>query len=405
MTEAAAETRRAPADYRVFLTGQVLSGVGNWIYRTALPLILLRDGRSGLTLGIVTGAGMLSLVLLTPYASSVADRVDALRLCTRINLGLGAIFLGFYAGYLAFGGNLALILVAVLLAGAVTAFEAPARQRFLPELVGMERWPSAIVATGLIYNVSRFAGPLLAVGLIATVGPATCIVLNSISFFLASASLVAIRNALVPVPARPGRGGGWLAAMRVCMRDRAFAVPVIAFLIVSLVAINEQVTIPLLSASLYGDAATRLSYLLSAVAAGALAAGLVLLKYKSLSYRAFTVMILALGVCNAGLLLPRSFVALVVLAALTGAAIGALTSIANVLIQTSAPPEYRARAFATFYLLMFGTTAAGAPLSGQLADMAGARSPFAASAIVCAVVGCWLLLTRTPGPDQESRST
>lgn len=403
------EARRAPTDYRVFLTGQVLSGVGNWIYRTALPYILLRDGRSGLTLGIVTGAGMLSLVLLTPYASSVADRVDALRLCTRINLWLGAIFLAFFAGYLAFGGNLALILIAVLLAGAVTAFEAPARQRFLPELVGMERWPSAIVATGLIYNVSRFAGPLLAVGLIATVGPATCLAINSASFFLAGLSLIAIRGALVPVPARPKGRSGWVAAMRVCMRDRAFAVPVVAFLIVSLVAINEPVTIPLLSASLYGDAATRLSYLLSAVAAGALAAGLVLLKYKSLSHRAFVVMILALGVCNVGLLVPRSFAALLVVSALTGAAIGALTSIANVLIQTAAPLEYRARAFATFYLLMFGTTAAGAPLSGQLADMAGARSPFAASAIVCAVVGGWLLLRRTapapPGPDEEERRT
>lgn len=404
MTQTAAE-RRPAAGYRVFLTGQVLSGVGNWIYRTALPYILLRDGRSGLTLGVVTGAGMLALVLLTPYASTIADRVNALLLCTRVNLALGVIFALFSGGYLAFGGDLGLILVAVLLAGAVTAFEAPARQRFLPELVGIERWPSAIVATGLIYNVARFAGPLLAVGMIATVGPATCIAINSASFFVAAGTLVLIRRSLVSVPAKRAGRSGWLAAMRVCMRDRDFAVPVIAFLIVSLVAINEQVTIPLLSASLYGHDAARLSYLLSAVAAGALAAGLLLLKYRKLSSRAFTVVILALAVCNAGLLLPRSFAALLVLCALTGAAIGALTSIANVLIQTGAPLEYRARAFATFYLLMFGTTAAGAPLSGELVDLAGARSPFAASAIVCAVVGGWLLArsSRAPKPQEEVR--
>jgi MFS family permease len=90
---------------------------------------------------------------------------------------------------------------------------------------------------------------------------------------------------------------------------------------------------------------------------------------------------------------------------LTGAAIGALTSIANVLIQTGAPLEYRARAFATFYLLMFGTTAAGAPLSGELVDLAGARSPFAASAIVCAIVGGRLLTrsSRTPRLQEEVR--
>ncbi|MDN3355650.1 MFS transporter [Actinomadura sp. DC4] len=401
MTQTATE-RRPSAGYRVFLSGQVLSGVGNWVYRTALPYILLRDGRSGLALGVVTGAGMLALVLLTPYASTVADRIDALRLCIRVNLALGIIFAGFFGGYLLWGGNLGLILLAVLLAGTVTAFEAPARQRFLPELVGLQRWPSAIVATGMIYNVSRFAGPLLAVAMISTVGPATCIAINSVSFFVAAGTLVALRHSLVPVPAKKPDRSGWLAAMRVCMRDRDFAVAVIAFLVVSLVAINEQVTIPLLSASLYGDDATRLSALLSAVAAGALGSGLLLLKYRRLSSRAFTAAILALAVCNAGLLVPRSFAALLVLAALAGAVIGALTSIANVLIQTGAPLEYRARAFATFYLLMFGTTAAGAPLSGELADLAGARSPFAVSAVVCAVVGGWLLArssraTRTQG--------
>jgi MFS family permease len=400
VTQTATE-RRPSAGYRVFLSGQVLSGVGNWIYRTALPYILLRDGRSGLTLGVATGAGMLALVLLTPYASTIADRVDALLLCTRVNLALGVVFALFFGGYLAFGGDLVLILAAVLLAGAVTAFEAPARQRFLPELVGLERWPGAIVATGLIYNVARFAGPLLAVGMISTVGPAACIAINSVSFFVAAATLVFIRQALVPVPARQTGRSGWLAAMRVCMRDPHFAVPVIAFLIVSLVAINEQVTIPLLSASLYGHDAVRLASLLCAVAAGALAAGLLLLKYRRLSSRAFTVVILALAGCNAGLLVPRSFAALLVLSALTGAAIGALTSIANVLIQTGAPLEYRARAFATFYLLMFGTTAAGAPLSGELADLAGARSPFAVSAIVCALVGGWLLARASRAPRHE----
>jgi hypothetical protein len=287
----------------------------------------------------------------------------------------------------------------------VRAFEAPARQRFLPDLVGMERWPSAIVATGLIYNVSRFAGPLLAVGLITTAGPAACIAINGVSFFVAGASLIHLRGALVPVPARPGARKGWVAAMRVCLRNRDFAVPVVAFLLVSLVAINEQVTIPLLSASLYGDAVTHLSALLSAVAAGALVAGLVLLRYRKPSRGAFTAVILALGAGNAGLTLPRSFPVLLVLCVLAGAAIGALTSIANVLIQTTAPLEYRARAFATFYLLMFGTTAAGAPLSGRLADMAGARSPFAVSAVVCAVVGGSLLLVRTApsghDPDED----
>lgn len=401
MTQAVAEGRRTAAGYRVFLTGQVLSGVGGWIYGTALPYILLRDGRSGLTLGIVTGAGMLALVLLTPYASGVADRVDALRLCTRVNFALGAVFLGFYGGYLLVGGDLRLILVVVLLSGAARAFEAPSRQRFLPELVGVERWPSAIVATGLIYNVSRLAGPVLAVGLITTAGPATCIAVNGASFFVAGASLVHLRGALVPVPSRPAGRKGWVAAMRVCLRNRDFAVPVIAFLLVSLVAINEQVTVPLLSASLYGAAAARLSALLSAVAAGALVAGLVLLRYRKPSSRVFTMVILALGAANAGLTLPRSFPMLLVLCSLTGAAIGALTTIANVLIQTTAPLEYRARTFATFYLLMFGTTAVGAPLSGRLADMAGARSPFAVAAVVCAVVGGSLLLVRTAPPDHK----
>jgi MFS family permease len=390
--------------YRLFLSGQILSGTGSWCYRTALPYILLREGRGGLVVGVAVGAGTFALTLLTPYASGVADRRNALSLCTFVNLALGVIFTVFFAAYLVVGGNLVLILSAALLAGAVTAFEAPARQRFLPELVGLVRWPRAIVATGVVYNVSRFAGPVLAVAIIAAAGPGTCIALNGLSFLAAAGTLWRIgRRPLTAVPQRPAPHGGWLAAMRICMRDRSFSIPVVCLLVVSLVAINEQATIPLLAGRLYGGDATHLSLLMAAVAAGALVAGIVLLRHRPSTDRSFAVAVLVLAVGNAGVVAGTGFAAILVVCAVLGAAIGAFTSIANVLIQTRAPLEYRARAFATFYLLMFGSTALGAPLSGALVDREGARAPFAAAAIVCLLVGGWLLMTRQVNQGRRGR--
>jgi MFS family permease len=397
-----ARSRILSLDYLLFLFGQILSGSGTWIYRAALVFILIEDGRSGLVLGTVTGAGMVSLALLTPYASGVADRHDALTLAWSLNAALGVIFIAFFTAYEFVGANLVLILAMVLLAGTASAFEAPARQRLLPELVGLEEWSRAVVATGVVYNISRFAGPLAAIAAIAALGPGMCIALNGVSFLVAAATLFRVRrSSLATLPKKETDKHGWVAAMRTCMSRPAFAVPVVAFLLVSLVAINDQATVPLLSADLYGTSSERLSAMLAALAGGALAAGLVLLKYRKLGNRAFNGAVLALAVTNGVMLVHGGWVTVLATCFALGAAIGAITSIANVVIQMNAPIEYRARAFATFYVLSFGTTAIGAPLSGELVDIAGARSPFAVSMVICLLAWAWFFVMTVRRPSEH----
>lgn len=390
--------------YAIFLTGQAMSGVGSWCYRTALPYMLLRAGASGFEVGAAVGAGTFSLLLLTPYASAVADRRDnTLFSCATANVGLAAIFMGFYVGYRIWGANIGFVIAVCLIAGAISAFEAPFRQRFLPLLVGQEAWSNAIIATGLIYNVSRLAGPVLAIGLLAVAGSGVCLLANALSFFVAAASLVIIgwRTRRPPSlsrhPVKLSRAqtkSGWTAAMRVCLRNREFAVVTGCIFVVSLLAVNEQATVPLLSNDLYPGSATYLALLLAAVAVGALAAGLLLLRYPLLKERPHalsgTIALLAAG--NILVCLGRGHASLLVVCAILGLGIGAFTSVSNVLIQQAAPFEYRARVFATFYLLMFGTTAVGAPMSGELADMAGPRAPFYLAAIACLSAGGFALL-------------
>ena len=407
MERYSADRIRTSRSYAIFLIGQALSGVGSWCYRTALPYMLLRGGASGFEVGAAVGAGTFSLLLLTPYASAVADRRDnTLFSCAAANAGLAVVFVGFDLGYRVWGANFGFVIAFCLIAGAITAFEAPLRQRFLPLLVGQEAWSKAIIATGLIYNVSRLAGPVLAIGLLAVAGPGVCLLVNGLSFLLAAASLVIIgwRTQLLPNverhPIKPSRApakSGWTAAMRVCLRDREFALVTGCIFVVSLLAVNEQATVPILSNDLYPGSATYLALLLAAVAVGALAAGLLLLRYPSVKDRhqalSGTIALLAAG--NVLVCVGRGLVSLLVVCAILGLGIGAFTSVSNVLILQAAPFEFRARVFATFYLLMFGTTAAGAPMSGELADLAGPRAPFYLAAIAClAVAGFALLDTR-----------
>ncbi|MDH5468610.1 MAG: MFS transporter, partial [Candidatus Aminicenantes bacterium] len=177
-------------NYRLFFGGQSISLIGTWIQRIALPWLVYRLSGSPFLLGLVGFTGQIPTFLLSPFAGVVVDRWNRHRILivTQILAMIQALILA----ALFFGGGIKvwhIILLAALL-GCVNAFDMPARQSFVIEMVEKkEDLGNAIALNSSMVNSARLLGPSIAGVLIAAVGEGICFLLNGLSYLFVIASL------------------------------------------------------------------------------------------------------------------------------------------------------------------------------------------------------------------------
>ena len=180
--------------FRHYWLGQVVSMTGTWMQQVAQSLVVLSLTTSALAIGAVGIAGSVPLLLLTLHGGIVADRYDRRRILLAAQATL-AVLAATFAVLIA-GGGVAywhIVVLAVLL-GTTTAFELPAGQAFVPELVGSEELPQAIALNSAAFNAARLVGPALAGVAIATVGLAAAFAANAVSFLAVIAVLLGMRG-------------------------------------------------------------------------------------------------------------------------------------------------------------------------------------------------------------------
>jgi MFS family permease len=175
-------------NYRRYAGGMAVSNIGTWLQRVAQDwLVLVLSGNDGAALGIVTGLQFLPILLLSPYAGSVADRFPKRRLLmlAQVAMATPAAVLGL----LAVTGIVQQwhVYVLALLFGVATAFEAPVRQAFVSELVPADDLQNAVSLNSASFNGGRIIGPAVAGLLIAAFGSGVqatgaVILLNAVSY-------------------------------------------------------------------------------------------------------------------------------------------------------------------------------------------------------------------------------
>jgi MFS family permease len=193
-------------NYRRYISGQAISLVGTWMQVAAQAWLVLSITHSATTLGLIVALQTLPVLLLGPYGGVIADRVDKRRLMVILQamMGVQALILG----VLTVTGAIELweISVLALLLGLNNAFENPARQSFMLEMIGAENLRNAVSLNSVLVNVARSIGPAVAGILIATVGEGVCFLVNAASFVAVIASLVTFdRTRLHPTHPRRGR--------------------------------------------------------------------------------------------------------------------------------------------------------------------------------------------------------
>ncbi len=188
-------------NYRLFIAGQVVSTVGTWMQTVALPWLALQLTHDAFLVGLVLAAQFLPVLLLTPFAGEIADRVRkrTVLLVTQSAFMLPslALFALTQTGHAQYW----MVVAAAIVTGAINALDVPTRQSFQVEMVGKDDLLNAIALNSSVFNASAVVGPSIAGILIALVGVPVCFLLNSVSYLAAIVALLSMRD-LPPVALR-----------------------------------------------------------------------------------------------------------------------------------------------------------------------------------------------------------
>jgi MFS family permease len=383
----------AVPNFRRYVAGQSLSLIGTWVETVAQALLVLRLTHSGTILGLTTAARYAPILLLSPYAGLVVDRHSKrhVLLVTQAGLGLVSATLGVSV----LTGNIRLwqIVVLALLFGTLSAVDNPARQAFVPEVVGRDLVRDAVTLNSTTVNVARVIGPTIAAVLVATIGIGWCFVVNAVSFSFVIASLLSLDTSrlhqIPPVPRAPGE---LREGLRYAAHIPAIAQPLLMMALIGTFTFEFEVSLPLLARNTFDGGATAYSWLIGAVGAGAVAGGLYAARSARTGVPRLTWAALGFAIAVGLLAAAPTMPAAVAACVLVGTASVIFLTTGNATIQLASEPRYRGRVTALWSMAFVGSTPIGAPIVGALSDIAGARYALALGAAAClgaVVVGRW----------------
>jgi MFS family permease len=393
-------------NYRRYVSGQAISLIGTWMQMAAQAWLVLTLTHSSTALGLIVAAQTLPILLLGPYGGVVADRADKRRLMVVLQamMGLQALALGVLT--IAKAVTVGEIAALAVLLGLGNAFENPARQSFMLEMVGPDHLRNAVSLNSVLANVARAIGPAVAGILIATVGEGVSFLLNAASFVAVIASLLTLdRAGLHPSPPTPRAPGQLREGVRYVRATPELAVPLLMMALVGALAYEFQVSLPVMARNgLHVDAAGY-GFMTSAMGVGAIVGGLIVaavgrtgIKTLSLAAAAFGVLLMVAA------LAPSLTVELIALALVGWASISFMAT-GNSTLQLAAAPSMRGRVMSLWFVAFQGSTPIGGPIVGWIMAAAGARSGLGLGAITCVLVALMGLLTlRRLAAGRGSRS-
>lgn len=359
-------------NYRLFFGGQCVSLVGTWMQSVALSWLVYRLTGSPLLLGVTGFASQAPALLLVPFTGVAADRFDRRRimLCTQFLSMLQA----FALALLVLAGSpqvWQLIALAAVL-GVINAFDMPARQAFVIEMVERrEDLPNAIALNSSMFNSARLIGPSIAGIFIAAFGEGTCFLANALSYIAVIAALLAMRLKPRALPRAGGAGAGFTDGLRY-----AFGYPPIRYILMmlaagSLLGMPYTVLMPAYVKEILGGGPRTLGFIMAATGAGALAGALRLAmrRHPAGLERGIPVFTGIFGLGLVAFSFSRSFALSALFISVASFGMISFMASANTVVQTLVDEDKRGRVMALYAVSFMGM----APLGSLLAGWSAAR--------------------------------
>ncbi|APR81737.1 transporter, putative [Minicystis rosea] len=363
-------------NYRLFFFGQGISLIGTWLTRVATSWLVYRLTGSALLLGLVGFAGQIPTFLLAPIAGVLVDRWDRHRILVATQV-LAMVQSGLLA-YFALRGTITVthVLVLSVAQGIINAFDTPARQAFVVEMVDTrDDLPNAIALNSSMVNAARLLGPSVAGVLIAAVGEGYCFLIDAVSYVAVILSLLM----MVVKPRAPAAAASRvLAELAEGFRYVATFAPIRAILLllalVSLAGMPYVVLMPVFAAQVLGGGPHTLGLLMAASGIGAVAGALWLASRSSVVGLGRTLSI-AGTLFGAGLVafsLSRWVSVSLLFMVITGGGMMVHMAASNTLLQTIVDEDKRGRVMAFYTMAFFGMAPFGSLAAGWLGEHIGA---------------------------------
>ena len=374
-------------NYRLYVYGQGISLTGTWMQMAAQSWLVIQLTHSATMLGIIVALQTLPVLLLAPYGGLIADRVDKRKatIVAQALMGLQALTLGI----LTITGNVHVWEIGVLavVLGINNAFEGPARQSFMLELVGGEHLRNAVSLNSTMVNMARLVGPAIGGLMIAAVGTGWCFMFNAVSFIAVISSLMRMdKSQLDPVPPTPRTKGQVREGIRYVRGVPRLVIPLMMMGIVGCFTYEFQVSLPYLAQHGLHAGPAAYGFMTAAMGAGAAVWGLVVATKGKTGIRTLVLSCIAFGTMMTFATLAPTLAFELVALALVGAASISFMSQANATIQLSAAPEMRGRVMALWFIALQGSTPIGGPIVGLVMSQYGARAGLALGALTCFIV-------------------
>jgi MFS family permease len=381
---------------RLFFGGQSVSLVGTWITRIATSWLVYRLTGSALLLGIVGFCGQIPTLLLAPFAGVLVDRWNRRRILVvtqALSLAQSAAL-----AVLTLAGIITVtdILVLQLAQGVINAFDTPARQAFVIEMVeDRAHLPNAIALNSSMVNASRIIGPSIGGIIIAAVGEGWCFAIDAVSYVAVIASLFAMRLAERSMPPRTARMVEELATgYRYVTGFMPVRSALLLLALVSVMGMPYTVLMPAVASGVLHGGPHTLGFLMTASGAGALGGALYLASRTSVLGlgRAMAVAAATFGAGLVAFALSRAMWLSMLVLPVVGAGMMITMASTNTILQTVVEEDLRGRVMAFYTMAFLGTAPIGSLLAGVAADRIGAPRTILLGGLACIAAGGWFAL-------------
>ncbi len=391
-------------NFQLFFSGQLISLIGTWMQSVAQSWLVYRLTGSSLLLGAVGFSSQIPVFLVAPLGGIVADRFNRQRVVIATQVASMLLALIFALLTLTNTVTKTHIFVLAALLGIVNAFDIPARQSFLVDMVGKEDLMNAIALNSSMFNGARIVGPAIAGILVAKIGEGWCFFANGISYIAVIIGLLMMRV----TTSRRASSGPALAHLIEGFRFARHTAPIRALLLllglVSLVAMPYTVLMPVFADKVLHGGARALGILMGATGVGALLGALALAtragvrglgRWVAFSCGGFGLSLVLFCFSrsfwlSAALLLPVGFCMMLQM------------SSSNTLIQAMVPDHLRGRVMAMYTMMFMGMAPFGSLFGGALADRLGAPLTVLIGAVAC-IAGATLFFFHLPKIRLEAR--
>ncbi len=393
-------------NYRLFFTGQSISLIGTWIQRIATPWLVYHLTDSVFLLGLVGFAGQIPTFLISPFAGVLTDRWNKYRIM--IATQIAAMIQALILTLLYFGGHIHVwhIVILNMFLGCINAFDTPARQSFVIQMVEKrEDLGNAIALNSSMVNGARLLGPSIAGVLIALTGEGYCFLINGLSYIFVIVSLLMMT--VVPQPSRKKE----THVLREMKEGIAYAIgftPIkyIIYLlaVVSFMGMSYTVLMPVFAREILHGGPHTFGFLMAASGLGALSGALYLASRKSVVGLTRYIPIAAglFGLSLVGFSLSRFLPLSLVLLVFAGLGMMLQMAASNTILQTIVEDDKRGRVMSFYVMAFMGTAPFGSFLGGTLAKYIGTPGTILVGGLIC-IASAAIFARKLPAISQQIR--